>query len=132
MECLWRPGLAGRTGCLLAVFVLAASIETVAAAVEKTEKTSNESERYQLVVWDFQHVEVPYVICLWILLASLAKIGECAVLSFPPGDGRTKQPGALSLKLDRDLHAGATASTLKSFLLFLNRCLQYIPIHTFF
>ncbi|KAK7114435.1 sodium/hydrogen exchanger 3-like [Littorina saxatilis] len=39
------------------------------------EANSNETERYQLVVWDFQHVEIPYVICLWILLASVAKIG---------------------------------------------------------
>lgn len=38
--------------------------------------SSNESHRYKIVSFNFSHVEVPYVICLWILLASIAKIGE--------------------------------------------------------
>ncbi|XP_069112567.1 probable Na(+)/H(+) antiporter nhx-9 [Argopecten irradians] len=36
--------------------------------------SNNETERYQLVVFDFGRVELPYVICLWILIVSLAKI----------------------------------------------------------
>ena len=37
---------------------------------------TNKTERYKVVSFNFRHVEVPYVICLWILLASIAKIGE--------------------------------------------------------
>ena len=45
----------------------------------QAEGTKNEthSERYPLVVFDFERVELPYIICLWVLIASLAKIGEC-------------------------------------------------------
>jgi hypothetical protein len=35
----------------------------------------NETERYKLVVFDFDRVELPFVICLWILIVALAKIG---------------------------------------------------------
>ncbi|KAK3579213.1 hypothetical protein CHS0354_022758, partial [Potamilus streckersoni] len=31
-------------------------------------------ERYQVFSFDFQRVELPIIICLWILIASLAKI----------------------------------------------------------
>ena len=54
--------------------VLFLIISSAVAAEE--EKSNNETERYQLVTWDFHHVEVPYVICWWILLASVAKIGK--------------------------------------------------------
>ncbi|XP_076449063.1 putative Na(+)/H(+) antiporter nhx-9 [Babylonia areolata] len=67
------------TGFLVAsVCVLSLSVGSVDCGDETqtgSETNSNETERYQLVTWDFHHVEVPYVICLWILLASLAKIG---------------------------------------------------------
>ncbi|KAL8575951.1 hypothetical protein ACOMHN_027349 [Nucella lapillus] len=42
---------------------------------EGSAKSGNETQRYQLFTFDFHHVEVPYVICLWVLLASVAKIG---------------------------------------------------------
>ena len=35
----------------------------------------NETERYKLMVFDFERVELPLVICLWILIVALAKIG---------------------------------------------------------
>ena len=44
--------------------------------VEAHSVKKNETQRYPLFVFNFHHVEVPYVICLWILLASIAKIGE--------------------------------------------------------
>ena len=43
-------------------------------------KNGTHSERYPLVVFDFERVELPYVICLWVLIASLAKIGEYVLL----------------------------------------------------
>ncbi|XP_067651622.1 probable Na(+)/H(+) antiporter nhx-9 [Haliotis asinina] len=48
---------------------------TAVSADEGEKGTTNETERYPLVNWDFDHVEIPYVICLWILLASVAKMG---------------------------------------------------------
>ena len=39
-------------------------------------KNETHSERYPLAVFDFERVELPYVICLWVLIASLAKIGK--------------------------------------------------------
>lgn len=40
------------------------------------QKNETHSERYPLVVFDFARVELPLVICLWVLIASLAKIGR--------------------------------------------------------
>lgn len=69
--------------CSYVVFLLATIAEQVTPVSGNSEEiSSNESEHYQLVEWDFHHVEVPYVICLWILLASLAKIGKSYVLTF--------------------------------------------------
>ncbi|XP_053401693.1 sodium/hydrogen exchanger 2-like isoform X2 [Mercenaria mercenaria] len=47
--------------------------ECVTAAEGKKNETN--SERYPLVVFDFERVELPFVICCWVLIASLAKIG---------------------------------------------------------
>ncbi|OWF55240.1 Na(+)/H(+) exchanger beta-like [Mizuhopecten yessoensis] len=46
----------------------------VNAHVSEGQESNNETERYQLVVFDFARVELPYVICLWILIVSLARI----------------------------------------------------------
>ncbi|KAK7481699.1 hypothetical protein BaRGS_00027072, partial [Batillaria attramentaria] len=62
-------------GSVTTLFLVASIFTSVIGSEEKGDTSSNETERYQLVVWDFHHVEVPYVICLWILLASVAKIG---------------------------------------------------------
>lgn len=66
--------------CTVALGVSALSavlgVLTAAPADEKEKDLTNETERYPLVNWDFNHVEIPYVICLWILLASVAKMGK--------------------------------------------------------
>lgn len=77
MEWFGLKGVPVTTGSLTTLFYLLTMVATpVLSSDEKGSTNSNETERYQLVVWDFHHVEVPYVICLWILLASVAKIGE--------------------------------------------------------
>lgn len=43
---------------------------------DSTTSKTNNSNRYHVVTVNFPYVAVPYVICLWILLASVAKIGE--------------------------------------------------------
>lgn len=52
-------------------------------AEENSEEKGNgtHSERYPLVVFDFERVELPYIICLWVLIASLAKIGKYTVFT---------------------------------------------------
>lgn len=47
-------------------------------AANEGKKNESKSERYPLVVFDFERVELPFVICLWVLIASLAKIGKLA------------------------------------------------------
>ena len=38
--------------------------------------TDHHDERFKVVSLDFAHVSVPYIICMWIVFASLAKIGK--------------------------------------------------------
>ena len=45
-------------------------------AAETAEESHNETERYKIFTFDFERVELPYVICLWILIVALAKIGK--------------------------------------------------------
>lgn len=40
------------------------------------EESHNKTERYKILSFDFERVELPYVICLWILIVALAKIGK--------------------------------------------------------
>ena len=35
----------------------------------------NDTEGYQVAKFDFAHISTPYIICMWILLASAMKIG---------------------------------------------------------
>jgi len=49
---------------------------SLADAKEKSEHNASHTERYPLVVFDFERVELPFVICIWVLIASLAKIGR--------------------------------------------------------
>ena len=44
--------------------------------VESHSVKKNGTNGYKLVHFNFEHVEMPSVICLWILLASIAKIGK--------------------------------------------------------
>lgn len=53
--------------------------ECVTAGEGKKNETN--TERYPLVVFDFERVELPFVICLWVLIASLAKIGKTISMS---------------------------------------------------
>lgn len=42
------------------------------------EAQGNESSEHAFFSLDYQHVQVPFEITLWIMLASLAKIGEAS------------------------------------------------------
>ena len=104
MEWFGLKGVPATTGSLTTLFCLLTVIATPIRSGDDTEETnSNETERYQLVVWDFHHVEIPYVICLWILLASVAKIGEFLrwmSLSIPPtAMGLSSSTKAVSLSV---------------------------------
>jgi hypothetical protein len=69
---------------LFAVLLLLGAIASTSGANAETETKAavkNETLRYPIAVFDFQRVELPYVICLWILIASLAKIGKFTDLS---------------------------------------------------
>lgn len=54
--------------------VLVCAPARISASSEAGENKT-ETERYKLVVFDFDRVELPFVICLWILIVALAKIG---------------------------------------------------------
>lgn len=43
---------------------------------EDGKKNESSPDRYPLVVFDFERVELPFVICCWILIACLSKIGK--------------------------------------------------------
>ena len=47
------------------------------ASHEILNTSSRQHLRYYVASIDFQHVADPFIIALWLLLASLAKIGEC-------------------------------------------------------
>lgn len=64
------------SGLAISCFILVTLCAPLAEAYGREERASNETERYQLVTFDFLRVELPYVICLWILIVSLAKIGK--------------------------------------------------------
>lgn len=60
---------------LLAFFVLEQATLTD-AETESGKSQHNETHRYQLINVNFSRVGVPYIICLWILVVSLAKVGK--------------------------------------------------------
>ncbi|KAK6185035.1 hypothetical protein SNE40_007360 [Patella caerulea] len=59
---------------LVALFITTWQIDAVDSAEQGEKSESNHTERYKLAAWNFHHVEIPYVICLWVLLASVTKL----------------------------------------------------------
>ncbi|WAR11547.1 SL9A2-like protein [Mya arenaria] len=61
---------------LLALGLCTCIILSLGVHVEASGGSKNEtkSERYPLVVFDFARIELPFVICVWILIACLSKI----------------------------------------------------------
>lgn len=65
--------------CFILVCVFPFGTEGLNSGSESSVNGSSSSLRYQLAVFDFERVELPYVICLWILIVSLAKIGKYVI-----------------------------------------------------
>lgn len=79
----WSKGMATVLAALLSSFLQAARVgalhgspvtENGSWAAEEAE--GNASTEHTFFSLDYQHVQVPFEITLWIMLASLAKIGE--------------------------------------------------------
>lgn len=63
------------------------------ASVVAPGTTPFEESRLPVFTLDYPHVQIPFEITLWILLASLAKIGKRAVPVGGGGDDRAGAPG---------------------------------------
>ncbi|KAL4234434.1 Sodium/hydrogen exchanger 1 [Mactra antiquata] len=74
-------------------------------------KNESNSERYPLVVFDFERVELPFVICLWVLIASLAKIGFHLHSKLPTWVPESCLLIVLGLIVGCILHFGRVATT---------------------
>lgn len=61
----WRPGLA-----------LARSAEQPAPTTVHDEASHHHGGGYRIVQWEWSYVQTPYIIAIWLLLASVAKICE--------------------------------------------------------
>lgn len=84
----WSKGTATVLAVLLSSFLQAAGVGALhdSAVAENgswaaEEAQGNASMEHTFFSLDYQHVQVPFEITLWIMLASLAKIGEA------PGKG---------------------------------------------
>ncbi|XP_017375985.1 sodium/hydrogen exchanger 3 isoform X1 [Cebus imitator] len=71
---MWGPRARGPGRGLLLALVLGGLLRTGGVEVEPG-GAHGESEGFQVVTFEWAHVQDPYVIALWILVASLAKIG---------------------------------------------------------
>ncbi|KAJ8303382.1 hypothetical protein KUTeg_019778 [Tegillarca granosa] len=64
----------GTICCFLLISIFPLGTDGLNSESESSVNGSSSNLRYQLAVFDFQRVELPFVICLWILIVSLAKI----------------------------------------------------------
>lgn len=70
--------LAGRLCAVLGALALA--LPRTGAVDEQPGDAHGASQGFQIVTFKWHHVQDPYIIALWILVASLAKIGKCLVV----------------------------------------------------
>lgn len=70
--------------------LLALDLGSENASWEPEEVPGNESSEHTFFSLDYQHVQVPFEITLWIMLASLAKIGKESTLKIGKEEGRGK------------------------------------------
>lgn len=81
---MWHPALGPGWKPLLALALTLTSLR--GATASEGEPSADES--FQVVTFKWHHVQDPYIIALWILVASLAKIG--------------KRPGVLWITVSHD------------------------------
>lgn len=63
-------------GLLLALLLALGELPQVRGVEEEPGGAHGSSQGYQVVTFKWHHVQDPYIIALWILVASLAKIGK--------------------------------------------------------
>lgn len=71
----WNMNWKALFGLAISCVLLLAPARILASSEAAAGGHNNGTERYKLVVFDFERVELPFVICLWILIVALAKIG---------------------------------------------------------
>ncbi|KAM7320617.1 hypothetical protein ACRRTK_019870 [Alexandromys fortis] len=71
---MWHPALGPGWKPLLALVLALALTSLRGATASEAEPSADES--FQVVTFKWHHVQDPYIIALWILVASLAKIGK--------------------------------------------------------
>ncbi len=62
--------------CLWLILPLVFCVSVLAAGTTTEAEEKETPERYHIAVFDWPHVDTPYTVSLWILLASIAKIGS--------------------------------------------------------
>lgn len=71
-----RGALGPGGGLLLALLLALGELPQVGAVEEGPGSEHQASEGFQVVTFKWHHVQDPYIIALWILVASVAKIGK--------------------------------------------------------
>lgn len=82
----WAPD--PRWGLLLALLLALGELPRARGVEEEPGGAHGETQGFQVVTFKWHHVQDPYIIALWILVASLAKIGKL------PGAPRMRRPAA--------------------------------------
>ena len=70
----WAPG--PRWGVLLALLLALGELPRARGVEEEPGDAHGGTQGFQVVTFKWHHVQDPYIIALWILVASLAKIGK--------------------------------------------------------